>query len=129
MLNRRSGGADAGCVHDREKVMKANARPATAATLHGNTRCHRGRVAPADAAVVAPESPSDRLFRANARSEVDWKRAAGVFSRHRSTARRSSGGNGRSGVDAIGAGASRRTADIASGAVAPVEARRPVSIS
>ena len=43
--------------------------------------------------------------------------------------RRSDGGSGRSTVDTMLAGASRRIADIVSGTVSPENARRPVSIS
>jgi len=71
----------------------------------------------------------DSVFSANARSGADWNRDAGSFSRQRSTMRRSAGAMGRSMVDGIGAGASRRIALIMSIAVAPPKAGRPLSIS
>src|SRR5262245_33608917 len=65
------------------------------------------------------DSDCETFFSANARSVVDWNRAAGAFSRHRSTIRRSDVGIGRSEVEVMVAGASRRIADIVSSVVSP----------
>jgi hypothetical protein len=59
---------------------------------------------------------------------VDWNRAAGFFSRHRSTMRASAGGIGRSVVLRSG-GSDFRMAVIVSAPVSPRNARCPVSIS
>jgi hypothetical protein len=79
--------------------------------------------------VVVAEAPCDKSLNANARSVVDWNRAAGDFSRHRSTMRTSEGGSGRPDVGTMGDGASRRIADIVSSIVSDANARYPVSIS
>jgi hypothetical protein len=70
----------------------------------------------------------DNASSANARSSADLNRAAGFFSRHRSTMRAIAGGILRS-VVCRSDGSSLRIAVIASIAVLPANARRPDNIS
>src|SRR5262249_53702586 len=102
----------------------ANAMTSPAAVIHAELV--RG-LATANAPLGALPV-SDNASKAKAKSEAEWKRCSGLFSRQRCTTRCSAGGIAVTICDNVG-GSSLRTALIVSDDVGFWNARLPVSIS
>jgi hypothetical protein len=120
----RVGPTTVGCSRRRWSATGASVSSSNAAIAHATHSRVRRAARGLGPTAFAEAEASDKASSANARSLAVWNRAAGLFSRQRSTMRRRAGGIARP-VPPRSGGSSLRIAVIVSAGVSRRNARRP----